>query len=194
MPRRREVPKREVLADPKYGSELISRFINRVMVNGKKFLAEKILYKALDLIVEKNHGSKAAKKATQKVQQKLEGESVDGGETGGFDSTSGGVRQLALDIFIQALENVKPTVEVRSRRVGGSTYPVPFEVPPKRRNALGMRWLVECASKRRDGKTMAERLAYEISDALEGRGGACEKKETTHKMAEANKAFSVYHW
>jgi len=157
MPRRREVPKRIVLPDPKYGNETLAKFINMIMESGKKSVAEKIVYGALDQIGEKAKGEEV------------------------------------LDVFNKALDNIRPVVEVKSRRVGGATYQVPVEVRPNRRTALAMRWLVEAARKRGE-KSMGMRLAGEIMDALEQRGSAVKKREETHRMADANKAFSHYRW
>ena len=156
MPRKGEVKRREVLADPKYHDRTVSKFINSMMHDGKKSLAERILYEALDLVGER-------------------------------------AKEDALGVFKRALEQVKPLVEVRSRRVGGATYQVPVEVRPQRRIALAMRWLVQNARQRPE-KSMTERLAGEIVDAVNGRGGAIKKKEDTHRMAEANKAFAHYRW
>ncbi|MCG8102922.1 MAG: 30S ribosomal protein S7 [Candidatus Thiodiazotropha endolucinida] len=156
MPRRRVAARCETLPDPKYGSELLAKFINMVMQDGKKSVAEKILYGALDTVVDKR-----------------------GGEP--------------LDLLETALENVRPLVEVKSRRVGGATYQVPVEVRPNRRNSLAMRWLIE-ASRKRSEKSMAYRLAGELLDASENKGAAVKKKDDTHRMAEANKAFSHYRW
>ncbi|MES9832276.1 MAG: 30S ribosomal protein S7 [Candidatus Thiodiazotropha sp. LLP2] len=156
MPRRRVAAKRETLPDPKYGSELLAKFINMVMQDGKKSVAEKILYGALDSVIDKR-----------------------GGEP--------------LDLLETALENVRPLVEVKSRRVGGATYQVPVEVRPNRRNSLAMRWLID-ASRKRSEKSMAYRLAGELLDASENKGAAVKKKDDTHRMAEANKAFSHYRW
>ncbi len=156
MPRRRVAAKREILPDPKFGSKLLAKFITMVMVNGKKSIAEKILYGALDRVSERA-----------------------GGEP--------------MDILDKALENVRPVVEVKSRRVGGATYQIPIEVRPSRRNTLAMRWLIDAARKRSE-KSMAYRLAGELSDAAESRGSAVKKREDTHRMAEANKAFSHYRW
>ena len=156
MPRRRVVAKREVLPDPKFGSKTLAKFMNHVMVDGKKSVAEKIVYGALKVVAE-NSGSDP------------------------------------LEVFEQALEGIAPMVEVKSRRVGGATYQVPIEVRPMRRNALAMRWLIEAARKRSE-KSMAGRLAGELMDASESRGTAVKKKEDTHRMAEANKAFSHYRW
>lgn len=156
MPRRREVPKREVLPDPKFGSELLSKFMNAVMQDGKKSVAEKIIYGALDDIVSKKGGD-------------------------------------GLETLEAALENVRPSVEVKSRRVGGATYQVPVEVRPQRQNALAMRWLIEAARKRGE-KSMARKLAGELMDAVEKRGAAVKKREDVHRMAEANKAFAHFRW
>jgi small subunit ribosomal protein S7 len=155
MPRRRVVAKREVLPDPKFNSQILAKFINHVMVDGKKSVAEAIVYGALDRIGDKVKGSNP------------------------------------VEVFEKALDNIRPHVEVKSRRVGGATYQVPVEVRPSRRTALAMRWLVEYARKRSE-KTMALRLAGEMLDAAEGKGAAIKKREDVHKMAEANKAFSHY--
>ena len=154
MPRRREVPKREVLPDPKFGSQDVSKFINVIMQSGKKAVAERIVYGAFDTISSR----------------------------GGKDP---------LEVFSTAIGNVKPVVEVKSRRVGGANYQVPVEVRPSRRMALSMRWLREAARKRSE-KSMAQRLAGELMEAAEGRGAAMKKREEVHRMAEANKAFSHY--
>ena len=154
MPRRRVVAKREVLPDPKFGSKVLAKFMNHVMVDGKKSIAEKIVYGALDIVAEKS----------------------------GSDP---------LEVFEKALESIAPMVEVKSRRVGGATYQVPIEVRAERRNALAMRWLVE-HSRARGEKSMALRLAGEITDASEGRGSAVKMREDVHRMAEANRAFSHY--
>jgi small subunit ribosomal protein S7 len=156
MPRRREVPKRRIIPDPKYKDKLISKFTNTIMLSGKKAVAEGILYGALDVIQER-------------------------------------FKEDPLEVFRKALDNVKPKLEVKSRRVGGATYQVPVEVRPERRVALAMRWLVTYARDRGE-KTMRERLAGELRDASEGRGNAVKKKDDTHKMAEANKAFAHYRW
>lgn len=154
MPRRREIPKREILPDPKFGSVELAKFINVVMLDGKKAVAERIVYGAL--VTVKNKTGKEP-----------------------------------LDVFSQAINNIKPVVEVKSRRVGGANYQVPVEVRPLRRLALAMRWLREAAKKRGE-KSMVLRLAGELLDAVEGRGAAIKKREDTHKMAEANKAFSHF--
>ena len=154
MPRRREVPKRTILPDPKFGDQTVAKFVNVMMLNGKKSIAEKILYGALDVIKERG-------------------------------------TEEPLEVFYQALENIRPVVEVKSRRVGGATYQVPVEVRPNRRNALAMRWLVDAARKRSE-KSMRQRLASELADASQGRGAAARKKDEIRRMAEANKAFSHY--
>ena len=156
MPRRREVPKRIILPDPKFGSEKLAKFINMVMKSGKKAVAERILYGALDTVLEKKGGD-------------------------------------PLEVLDQALENVAPMVEVKSRRVGGATYQVPIEVRSSRRQALAMRWLVDAARKRGE-KSMDLKLAGELMDASEQRGSAVKKREDTHRMADANKAFAHYRW
>ena len=157
MPRRREIPKRELPADPLYNSTLVSKFINTVMRDGKRSTAERILYKSFDIIKERT----------------------------GDDP---------LKVFKKALDNVKPSLEVKSRRVGGSNYQVPVEVNPNRRLSLAIRWLVGYSRSRGDGKTMEEKLANEFMDAANLRGGAVKKREDTHRMAEANKAFAHYRW
>ena len=159
MSRRTQAPKRTILPDPKYGSELLAKFMNMIMNDGKKSVAERIIYGALDRITEKD-----AETETK-----------------------------PLEVLEQALENVKPVVEVKSRRVGGATYQVPIEVRPARRQTLAMRWVIEAARKRSE-KSMAHRLAHELMDAADNRGTAVKKKEDTHRMAEANKAFSHYRW
>ena len=168
MPRRRVVAKREILPDPLYNSQLVTKFINSVMSQGKKSTAEGILYGALNRVAEKiMYASMTA------IQEKT-----------GDDP---------LKVFKKAIENVKPAVEVKSRRVGGSTYQVPVEVRPSRKLALSMRWIITTAMSRGE-KTMRARLAGELMDASENRGGAIKKKEDTHRMAEANKAFAHYRW
>lgn len=156
MSRRRAATKRSVIPDPKFGSEMLTKFMNLLMLNGKKSVAEKIVYSALDTIKAKGH-------------------------------------EEPLEVLSKALENVQPSVEVKSRRVGGATYQVPVEVRPSRRRALSMRWLIEAARKRNE-RTMASKLAGELLDAFEGRGAANKKREDVHKMADANKAFSHYRW
>ena len=157
MPRRREVPKRKILPDPKIGDRVVAKFTNAVMEGGKKSIAERIVCDAFDLIGQRGTGEEP------------------------------------LRIFKKALDNVKPMVEVKSRRVGGATYQVPVEVRAERRSALAMRWLINSARARSE-RVMAERLAGEILDASQNRGAAAKKREDTHKMAEANKAFAHYRW
>ncbi len=154
--RRRKAPEREVLPDPKYGSELVSKFINGLMLKGKKSKAESIFYDAMDLIEKK-------------------------------------MKQDPLEVFKKAMDNVAPILEVRSRRVGGATYQVPVEVRDKRRRSLAIRWLVNY-SRQRTEKTMSERLANEITAAFKNEGSAVKKREDTHRMAEANKAFAHFRW
>jgi len=173
MPRRREVPKREILPDPKHHSELLAKFINVLMISGKKSTAEKIIYGALSVMDER-----------LKKIKKADDEAVDAG------SNAGGT---VLRYFEQALTNVRPTVEVRSRRVGGATYQVPVEVRLDRSIALGMRWIVQ-ASRSRGEKGMMLRLAGELVDAFENKGSAVKKREETHKMAKANQAFAHFRW
>ncbi len=175
MPRRREVPKREILPDPKHHSELLAKFINVLMVDGKKSIAEKVTYGALEHLQDK--------------LRKAKKESEDG--EGGSDA--GGKLASVLQYFEQALDNVRPTVEVRSRRVGGATYQVPIEVRLDRSIALGMRWIVQSARLRGE-KGMMLRLAGELIDAAQNKGAAVKKREDTHKMAEANRAFAHYRW
>ncbi len=156
MARRRVAAKREILPDPKFGDLSLARFINMVMQDGKKSIAEKIVYGALDRVSERGKGD-------------------------------------GLEMFGKALENIRPLVEVKSRRVGGANYQVPIQVRPQRSSTLAMRWLIEAARKRGE-KSMGLRLAGEILDACEGRGAAVKKREDTHRMAEANKAFAHYRW
>ena len=156
MPRRRVVGQRKILPDPKFNSELLAKFINVVMVDGKKSISESIVYGALDIVAQKS-----------------------------------GKEHLA--VFEEALDHIRPSVEVKSRRVGGSTYQVPVEVRPSRRNALAMRWLVD-AARARGEKSMAERLAGELLDASDNKGTAVKKREDVHRMAEATKAFAHYRW
>lgn len=177
MPRRREVPKREILPDPKHHSELLAKFINVLMVSGKKSVAEKIIYGALSVM---NERLKKIKKTTE--------EGDDSGTTG-TSGTSGGV----LELFETALGNIRPSVEVRSRRVGGATYQVPVEIRKDRSIALAMRWLVQAARKRGE-KGMLLRLAGELIDAYQNKGSAVKKCEDTHKMAKANQAFAHFRW
>ncbi len=156
MPRRGNVAKRDVLQDPIYNSKLVTRLINNVMLDGKKGVAQKIVYGAFEIVEQKSG-------------------------------------KPALEAFEQAMENVMPNLEVKARRVGGATYQVPMEVRPERRQTLGLRWLTTY-SRSRNEKTMKERLAGEILDALNGTGGAVKKREDTHKMADANKAFAHFRW
>lgn len=156
MPRRGNVAKRDVLPDPMYNSKLVTRLINNIMYDGKKGVAQKIVYEAFEIVEEKT------------------------GKNG-------------LEVFEQAMENVMPSLEVKARRVGGANYQVPIEVRPERRQTLGLRWMASY-SRLRSEKTMKERLAGEILDALNGAGGAAKKRDDTHKMAEANKAFAHYRW
>jgi small subunit ribosomal protein S7 len=159
MSRRNQAPRRAVLPDPKYGNEMLAKFVNMVMKSGKKSVAERIVYGALDRIAER----------------------------------SGQDDQYALELLSTALENIKPAVEVKSRRVGGATYQVPVEVRATRRETLAMRWAIDAARSRSE-KTMAQRLAHELMDAAENRGSAVKKREDTHRMAEANRAFAHYRW
>ncbi len=156
MPRRRRPERREILPDVKFGDQTITKFMNNLMMDGKKSVAESIVYNALDRVEAKTH-------------------------------------RAPVEVFHEALSNVKPSVEVRSRRVGGSTYQIPVEVRPERRDALAIRWLITAARKRGE-YTMEERLAGELMDAAQSRGAAVKRREDTHKMAEANKAFSHYRW
>ena len=159
MSRRAQAPVRTVLPDPKFASQVLAKFMNMVMEDGKKSAAEKILYGAIDRITERT------------------------GRDGG----------AALELITQALENVKPAVEVKSRRVGGATYQVPVEVRASRRQTLAMRWIIDAARSRSE-KSMAQRLANELMEAAENRGAAVRKREDTHRMADANKAFAHYRW
>jgi small subunit ribosomal protein S7 len=154
--RRRKAPVREIMPDPIYGSKILTKFINKIMLDGKKSTAEKIIYSAMDIISSR-------------------------GEKSG------------IEVFNEAIENVKPIIEVKSRRVGGATYQVPVEVRPVRQQSLAIRWIVDAARKRNE-RTMAERLANEFMDAATDKGAAFKKKEDTYKMAEANKAFAHYRW
>ena len=156
MPRRGYIAKRDVLPDPIYNSKVVTKLVNNIMLNGKKSLAQSIVYGAFDIIKEKE-------------------------------------QKDPLEVFEAALENVMPVLEVKARRIGGATYQVPLEIRPERRQTLGLRWIVTYARTRHE-KTMAEKLAAEILDALAGNGGAFKKKEDTHRMAEANKAFAQYKW
>jgi len=157
MSRRSTATKRESLPDPKFGSEMLAKFINMIMESGKKAVAERIVYGALGHVSQRNKSAES------------------------------------IELLDSALENISPLVEVKSRRVGGATYQVPVEVRPKRRDTLAMRWLIDAARKRSE-KSMAQRLAGEILDAADNRGSAVKKREDTHRMAEANKAFAHYRW
>ena len=191
MSRRKQAPKRHILPDPLFKSELVAKFINSVMERGKKSVAERIVYGAFDLVVNRSQNKAKKEEGTEGGEGAKKGK---GGANAKFDiHNSELARQQVLDVFQQALDNVMPTVEVRSRRVGGSTYQVPVEVRSKRRLALGMRWLVEFA-KERNEKAMAARLASEILDAIENRGGAVKKREDVHRMAKANQAFAHFRW
>ncbi len=156
MSRRHAAEKREVLPDAKYGDKVLTKFMNNLMIDGKKAVAERIVYNAFDRVEEK-------------------------------------LKKSPVEVFHESLENIKPAVEVRSRRVGGATYQVPVDVRPERREALAIRWLISAAQKRNEN-TMEERLAGELMDAINNRGTAVKKREDTHKMADANKAFSHYRW
>ena len=156
MSRRHAAEKREVLPDAKYGDRVLTKFMNNLMYDGKKSVAESIVYGAMDRV-------------------------------------EGRLKRSPIEVFTEALDNIKPSVEVRSRRVGGATYQVPVEVRPERREALAIRWLID-SSRKRNENTMEERLAAELVDAVNGRGTAVKKREDTHKMADANKAFSHYRW
>jgi small subunit ribosomal protein S7 len=156
MSRRHAAEKREILPDPKFGDRVLSKFMNNLMIDGKKSIAEGIVY-------------------------------------GAFERVEGKLKRAPVEVFHEALENIKPSVEVKSRRVGGATYQVPVEVRPERREALAIRWMIGAARKRNEN-TMVERLAGELMDAINSRGTAVKKREDTHKMAVANKAFSHYRW
>lgn len=173
-----------MLPDPLFGSELVAKFINIVMSRGKKSVAEKIVYGALQRVIER---------APKDQDSGESGGSSSGGKAGANIRTNNEARRLALETFEKALDNVKPTIEVKSRRVGGSNYQVPIEVRAERRVALAMRWLVTYSNSRGE-KSMILRLANEILDALQGRGGAVKKREDVHKMARANQAFAHYRW
>jgi small subunit ribosomal protein S7 len=156
MPRRREVPKREIIPDPKYGDRQVAKFCNVLMYDGKKSVAERIIYRAFDVIEDR-------------------------------------LKEDPLKVFKRALDNVRPRVEVKSRRVGGATYQVPVEVRPDRSTALAMRWIIQY-TRSRSGKSMREKLAAELMDAASERGESVKKREDTHRMADANKAFAHYRW
>ena len=156
MPRRREVPKRRIIPDPKFKDKLVAKFTNSLMLSGKKATAEGILYGAFDIVKER-------------------------------------FKEEPIEVFRKALDNVKPKLEVKSRRVGGATYQVPVEVRPERRQALAIRWIIQ-AARDRSGHSMTEKLSAELMDAFNRRGNAVKKREDTHKMADANKAFAHYRW
>lgn len=183
MARRRAAVKREVIPDPVFGSEVVSKFINCVMRSGKKSVAEKIVYGAFEEI-SKRTKSRSHKK--EETDAGTEGSASPKGKSGATAASAG------LDVFHKALENVSPTVEVRARRVGGSTYQIPVEVRSSRRMALAMRWLIEAALGRSGEKSMDLRLAHEIIDAAEGRGNAFKKREDVHRMAKSNQAFAHF--
>ena len=185
MARRKAAPKREILPDPLFKSILLAKFINSVMNDGKKSVAESAVYGALDTVVKqlKSSNKLAAVAAEGEAAPKVSGDIR-------ADEAS---RTAAINAFKTALENITPQVEVKSRRVGGSTYQVPCEIRAVRRSTLAMRWLVEYANKRNE-KTMIIRLANEIMDAIDGRGGAVKKREDVHRMAKANQAFAHYRW
>lgn len=200
MPRRKAAQKRKILADPLFHSEMLSKFINVLMRDGKKSIAEKVVYKALDEVVvrmKKNQPKKVSKKDEDDGSEGEGGRGGSGsvGSNIDFSKISASVyedlsaREAALSVLKKALDNVTPNVEVKSRRVGGSTYQVPVEVRANRRKTLAMRWMVEHAGKRNE-KTMILRLANEIIEACDRRGGAYKKREDVHRMAKANQAFS----
>lgn len=192
MARRKAAPKREILPDPLFKSILLAKFVNTVMRAGKKSVAENAVYGALDHLVKQLKNSNKLAAVAKK-------EDEEGGEKNAAAKISGDIRAdeasrtAAINAFKSALENITPQVEVKSRRVGGSTYQVPCEIRASRRSTLAMRWLVEYANKRNE-KTMVIRLANEIMDALENRGGAVKKREDVHRMAKANQAFAHYRW
>ncbi|WP_264435236.1 30S ribosomal protein S7 [Coxiella endosymbiont of Dermacentor marginatus] len=191
MARRKAAPKREILPDPLFRSKLLAKFINAVMRNGKKSVAENIVYGALDIVTKRScihikeytEGEKSVRESGGKTRRSLKGNTH-------LDERT---HSVALEKFKEALSNVTPIVEVKSRRVGGSTYQVPVEIRAVRRQTLAMRWVTEYANKRNE-KTMILRLANEILDAVENRGGAVKKKEDVHRMAKANQAFAHYRW
>ena len=208
MSRRKAAPERIVLPDPLFKSEMLAKFINIMMRGGKKSVAERITYGALEHVLQvmyqrvQSQSASTAAKAAKKEDGEDDGGSGDGGamaqlaklKASGLDlRESAGARSVALDLFREAMDKVTPVVEVRSRRVGGSTYQVPVEIRAKRRVALAMRWLVQHANGRHE-KTMVLRLAGEIVDAIAGRGNAVKKREDVHRMAKANQAFAHYRW
>ena len=181
MPRRGNVPKREVLPDPLYNSVLVTKLTNSIMLDGKKGVAQKVVYGAFDIIKDKTGKEPMEVGVAQKVVY------------GAFDIIKDKTGKEPMEVYTQALENIMPSLEVKARRVGGATYQVPIEVRPERRQTLGLRWLTTYARNRGE-KTMKERLAGEIMDAANNLGGAVKKREDTHKMAESNKAFAHYRW
>jgi small subunit ribosomal protein S7 len=192
MPRRKAAVKREVLPDPLYGSDRLAKFINVIMRRGKKSLAENIVYEALTEVSKRLKKSSDKHHSSKKDEESGEGE---GGRSGGSGAVKlkPGQGKEGLDVLDKALNNVRPTVEVKSRRVGGATYQVPIEVSVDRGLALAMRWVVK-AAKDRSEKTMVLRLAAEILDAHEGRGTAVKIRDDMHRMAKANQAFAHYRW
>ena len=213
MPRRGNVPKREVLPDPLYNSILVTKLTNSIMLDGKKGVAQKVVYGAFDIITVKE-GSKVPRRGSiakrdvlpdplynSKLVTRLINNIMVDGKRGvaqkivysAFDIIREKTGKDPLEVFEQALENIMPLLEVKARRVGGATYQVPIEVRPDRRQTLGLRWLTTY-SRTRSERTMRERLAGEIMDAVNGNGNAAKKREDTHKMAEANKAFAHYRW
>lgn len=177
MSRRHRAEKREILPDPKFGDVVLSKFINNVMLDGKKSVAESIVYGAIDVL------------ETKVSNQNSKSEDEDSDSSGGLAA----YKSPGLGLFHKALKNVRPRLEVRSRRVGGATYQVPVEVSPGRAMALAMRWIIDAARKRGENRMM-DRLASELLDAANERGSAIKKRDDTHKMAEANKAFAHYRW
>lgn len=180
MSRRHRAEKREILPDPRFGDLVLSKFINNVMVDGKKGVAESIVYGAITILEKKA------------VNENIRSDEDESGEGSG-DAAAIALKSKGLGLFHRALKNVKPKVEVRSRRVGGATYQVPVEVRYDRALALAIRWIID-AARGRGEKTMIDRLANELLDAANARGNSIKKKEDTHKMADANKAFAHYRW
>jgi len=194
MARRRVASRREINPDPKFGDDRLAAFVNCIMRSGKKSIAEKCVYGALSLVEDQwrnSDESKGVAKKTTKKGRKDEGEGDESSSAGGIADRISGMSNVGLAIFYEALENARPTVEVRSRRVGGATYQVPVEVPMMRSHALGMRWLVD-AARRRNEKGFIKRLAGELWDAAHRIGSAVKKREETHKMANANRAFAHF--
>jgi small subunit ribosomal protein S7 len=178
MSRRHRAEKREILPDPKFGDVVLSKFINNIMVDGKKFVAEKIVYGAIEILEKKA------------ANENVADDSEEGSEEGGSAAVS---KSKGLAVFHRALKKVRPKLEVRSRRVGGATYQVPVEVRHERAVALAMRWIIDAARKRSEN-TMIDRVAGELMDAANERGNAVKKRDDTHKMADANKAFAHFRW